>query len=92
MREIYEKTAQGIVWLGEESDAIATAFAFIDNVTLKQCEYLDELGMYDRDVHRQVLQQTAAESDAQAREVLQILFDNPWFHRAWVFQEVVCAS
>jgi len=35
MREIYEKTTQGIVWLGEESDAIATAFTFIDNVTLK---------------------------------------------------------
>jgi Heterokaryon incompatibility protein (HET) len=56
MREIYEKTAQGIIWLGEESDAIATAFTFIDNVTLKLCEYPDELGdEYDRDVRYQVL-------------------------------------
>src|SRR5271154_3031530 len=57
------------------------------------CEYLDEFGdVYDQDVRHQVLQRAAAEFDAQAREVLQILFDNPWFHRAWVFQEVVCAS
>lgn len=93
MREIYEKARRGILWLGEESDAIAKAYTFIDKVTLKLCEYLDELeDVYDRDVCHQILQKAAAEFDIQARQVLQILFDNAWFHRAWVFQEVVCAS
>ena len=93
MRQIYDGAARVIIWLGEETDVMRRAFPLIDQFTISVSEYLDEVpDVYTPAVKHWVMERGRATFDSENQIVLQHFFENPWFLRAWVFQEAVCAK
>lgn len=93
MRQIYDGAARVIIWLGEETDVMRRAFPLIDHFTISVSEYLDEVpDVYTPAVKHWVMERGRATFDSENQIVLQHFFENPWFLRAWVFQEAVCAK
>ncbi|KAH8767962.1 heterokaryon incompatibility protein-domain-containing protein [Hyaloscypha sp. PMI_1271] len=89
MRDIYNKAAPTIAWLGEDGDGliriafkIIKAFAHIlekyDELTIPYTTYVELVVLF----YPQLF-------EANTWMALERLFDRPWWHRAWVYQEFV---
>jgi hypothetical protein len=93
MRQIYEGAARVIIWLGEETDSMRRALPLLKQFTTSVSEYLDEVpDVYAPAVKHWVMERGSATFDSGNQKDLQHFFEYPWFLRAWVFQEAVCAK
>ncbi|KAL9619800.1 MAG: hypothetical protein Q9160_005636 [Pyrenula sp. 1 TL-2023] len=81
MGEIYSRTEETLIWLGEEDDQTELAFSFM--------EKLDAWLFGQKDFNRLV---RSTPEDAPEWMALRSLIDRPWFSRSWVFQELVLAQ
>lgn len=81
MGEIYTRTEQVLIWLGEEDVETDLAFTFLETLDTRLLED-ENFSSFVRSSHRDAPEWTAL------RNVVQ----RPWFNRLWVFQELVLAS
>ncbi|KAK4194153.1 hypothetical protein QBC40DRAFT_321255 [Triangularia verruculosa] len=98
MRNIYENAEEVVVWLGIGSPVLDTAMDVLDRVNRyinhtnnwKRSKeiWLSEL-KHRRELFFAGLEQGQIEKQQQA---LQVLFNNPWFKRIWIIQEVAHAK
>jgi hypothetical protein len=76
MRVIYATATSVIVWLGEATGPVGSAFSLIDNLSKN---------MKDHDAIREILQ---SQDSAQALDSLAEIFRRDYWSRVWVIQEV----
>ena len=104
MKQIYEKAARVIVWLGEEDRTTALVLATAQSVFTKCCCKLFGHVNHDEYVSRLQREESAWEMSRAdivktttpewpnkpklCADALRHFFERPWFFRVWVIQEV----
>ena len=76
MRDIYKKSSQTLVWLGEESEKMRTGFTVIERLQIAQREGLCQNKWLVAPLLSSGLPQFLS------------IFDHPYFSRVWIVQEV----
>lgn len=104
MRQIYQKAAQVIVWIGYEDDTTALALATMQSIFESCCSYryghtrsgewltnLENDGEYWHSLRADIVKAISSEWPDEPKictKALQAFFQRPWFSRVWVIQEV----
>ncbi|RDW65565.1 hypothetical protein BP5796_10257 [Coleophoma crateriformis] len=96
MRQIYEKAAQVVVWLGEEADNSQLAFRLIPKLFAanKKREALGDKRTYLhlQDMSMELIYDLPKRHGGDDFPAYFRLFNRPWFVRGWVVQEIAVAK
>jgi hypothetical protein len=94
MRQIYQRAARTIVWLGEGSSATSSGFALIPrliNAQVLREQAGEQRRLEDLDTSERSFYGLPSQYEPIWRNFLSI-FDLPYFTRVWIIQEVAVSS
>ena len=89
MQEIYSKSKQLCIWLGEKLEFCSEAFKYMLDV-VDIFGYPSGPDIKNTAVVNNVMHAAFERITEDSLTGLVELFENPWFRRAWTFQELVC--
>ena len=92
MRDIYTRSQQVYIWLGEYAELCEAAFGIMPKILdCMECT----LGYLDSNLTEETTARTKTRHMPEATEdvvsSLTVLYENSWFTFSWTFQEVTCA-
>jgi hypothetical protein len=94
MGKIYSMADRVVVWLGEVDSAQTEGVEeIVQHIANHIRNFIHEGGFDESGLHgHEALQIPDDYINTTAREVLRLLYDNPWFYRIWCVQEIVLAK
>ena len=92
MRDIYTRSQQVYIWLGECAELCEAAFGIMPKILdCVECT----LGYLDSNLVEEITARAKTRHMPEATEdvvsSLTVLYENSWFTGSWTFQEVTCA-